>query len=61
MAIVTIYNVDEVVTMLKPKGISKTSIYRAMATGKLKSVKVGKRYLISEEALNNFLNGYTNN
>lgn len=56
MAIVTIYTVDEVCALLEGK-VSKTSIYRAISLNQLKAVKVGKRYLINEEALNNFLNG----
>ncbi|SQB33964.1 helix-turn-helix domain-containing protein [Clostridium cochlearium] len=56
MAIVTVYTVDEVYEALEGR-ISKTSIYRAINSNKLKAVKVGKRYLINEEALNNFLNG----
>ena len=57
MAISVIYNIDEVESILKPKGITKTSIYRAISLGKLKAIKVGKRYLISEKALNYFLEG----
>lgn len=56
MAVVTVYTVDEVNDLLEGK-ISKTSIYRAIALNRLKAVKVGKRYLINEEALNNFLSG----
>lgn len=55
--ITTIYNVDEIEHILSPKGISKTSIYRAIATKQLKAIKVGKRYLVSEKALNCFLEG----
>lgn len=54
-----IYNVDEIENMLKPKGITKTSIYRAIETKRLKAVKVGKRYIVSEKALNLFLEGNT--
>jgi excisionase family DNA binding protein len=57
MAVVTVYNLDDVLEILKPTGISKTSRYRAVATKKLKAVKVGKRYLVSEKALNDFLEG----
>jgi|GEM_PF-6801587 len=52
-----VYNIDEVEKILKPKGITRTSLYRAISTGKLKAIKVGKRYLISEKALNYFLEG----
>lgn len=55
--ITTIYNVDEVENILKSKGISKTSIYRAIELGQLKAIKIGKRYIISERALNSFLEG----
>ena len=57
MAVVTVYNLDDVLEMIKHTGISKTSLYRAVATKKLKAVKVGKRYLVSEKALNDFLEG----
>lgn len=57
MAIAVVYNIDEVESILKPKGITKTSLYRAISLGKLKAIKVGKRYLISERALNYFLEG----
>lgn len=58
MAISVVYNIDEVEIILKPKGITKTSLYRAISLGKLKAIKVGKRYLISEKALNYFLEGH---
>ena len=57
MAISIIYNIDEIESILKPKGITKTSLYRAIALGKLKAIKIGKRYLVSELALNHFLEG----
>lgn len=56
MAIATIYTVDEVYDLLEGK-ISKTSIYRSINLSRLKAIKVGKRYLISEAALNDFLTG----
>ena len=59
MAVMTVYNMDDVIQMLKHTGISRTSIYRAIAAKKLKAVKVGKRYLISEKALNEYLEGNT--
>lgn len=57
MAVTVIYNIEEVQAILGPKGISKTSIYRLIRLGKIKSVKVGKRLIISENALNEFLEG----
>jgi excisionase family DNA binding protein len=59
MAVVTVYNLDDVLELIKHTGISKTSLYRAVATKKLKAVKIGKRYLVSEKALNEFLEGST--
>jgi excisionase family DNA binding protein len=59
MAVMTVYNMDDVIQMLKHTGISRTSLYRAIAAKKLKAVKVGKRYLISEKALNEYLEGNT--
>lgn len=60
MAVSVVYNVDEVENILKSKGITKTSLYRAISLGNLKAIKVGKRYLISEKALNYFLEGNAN-
>lgn len=57
MAVAVVYNIDEVENILKPKGVSRTSLYRAISTGKLKAIKVGRRYLVSEKALNYFLEG----
>lgn len=57
MPVTNVFNIDEVETMLRPKGISKTSIYRAISLGRLKAVRLGKRYLVSEQALNDFLTG----
>lgn len=57
MAIDNLYNVDNIVEILRPIGVTKTSIYRAINTGKLKSIRLGKRYIVTEEALSNFLNG----
>ncbi|AZV58947.1 helix-turn-helix domain-containing protein [Clostridium sp. AWRP] len=56
MAIVKVYTVDEVHDYFEGK-ISKTAIYRAIELKRLKSVRVGKRYLISENAINDFLSG----
>lgn len=47
---------DRWVIILEGK-ISRTSIYRSINLNKLKAIKVGKRYLINETALNNFLTG----
>lgn len=55
MAISIVYNMEELERIFKPKGISRASLYRAIALGKLKAVKVGKRYIISEKAVNCFL------
>lgn len=60
MSVTIVYNMDDVVNLLKHTGISRTSIYRAIASKKLKAVKVGKRFLISEKALNEFLEGNSN-
>lgn len=57
MAVSIVYNIEEVETILKPKGISKTSLYRSIKSGKLKAIKLGKRYIVSEKALNYFLEG----
>jgi len=57
MAVLTIFNIEQVEEILKPLGISRPSIYRAISSKNLKAVKVGRRYIISELALNNFLSG----
>ena len=43
------YSVDE---LIAATGISRPSIYRRIADGTLKTVKFGKRRLISAEAFN---------
>ncbi|MFA9397458.1 MAG: helix-turn-helix domain-containing protein [Clostridiaceae bacterium] len=61
MAVTKIYNIDQLYEgVFQSLGISKTSIYRAIATDKLKAIKVGKRYIVSEQALNEFLLGDLN-
>lgn len=57
MAVTTVYNIEQVVDILKPLGLSRTSIYRAINLRELKAVKVGRRYIVSEKALNEFLEG----
>ncbi len=58
--ITTIYNIDELEEYLKPKGITRTSIYRAIALGKLRAIRIGKRYIVSENSLNLYLEGNAN-
>lgn len=55
MVVSMVYNIDEVEKILKPKGITRTSLYRAISTGNLKAIKVGKRFLVSETSLNIWL------
>lgn len=57
MAIQNIYNIEQAYDILKTTGISKTTLYRAIKSGQLKAVKVGKRYVISEKAINCMLEG----
>jgi succinyl-diaminopimelate desuccinylase len=49
----TNYTVEEVAGKLK---VSKKTILREIARGKLKTEKVGRRHLVVESALNNYLN-----
>jgi excisionase family DNA binding protein len=56
VGITKIYDVDEITEIFKGK-ISRTGIYRAIALKRLKAIKVGKKYIISEKALNSFLEG----
>lgn len=51
-----VYLVEEVVKVLEGK-IPKTAVYRMIASKKLKATKIGKRWLITEENLNKFLEG----
>ena len=46
-----LHTVDEVLTLLS---ISRTRAYKAIASGDLPSVKVGRRRLIPREALANY-------
>ena len=47
-----VYTVEELIPLLR---ISKKGIRTFLAQGKLKGRKVGKRWLVSEEALREFL------
>ena len=38
-------------------GISRTSVYELMATGKLRSVKIGRRRFVPREAIDDFIAG----
>jgi excisionase family DNA binding protein len=46
------YGIDELTLLI---GISRASLYRAIARGDLKSTKIGRRTLVSKEALDVFL------
>jgi excisionase family DNA binding protein len=56
MSTTVIYTVDEICNKYEGK-LSKTGIYRAITLKRLKAIKVGKRYIVSEKALNSFLEG----
>ncbi|MDT8715424.1 helix-turn-helix domain-containing protein [Clostridium sp. 19966] len=56
------YNSDQVYEkFFKPLEISKTSLYRAINSGRLKAVKCGKRYVITDKAINNYFSGTDEN
>jgi excisionase family DNA binding protein len=38
-------------------GISRTAVYELIAVGKIKTVKIGRRRLISSEAIEDFIAG----
>ena len=38
-------------------GISRTSVYELMASGKLRSVKIGRRRFVPREAIDDFIAG----
>lgn len=57
MAIEVIYNIDELMQELSPKGITKTGLYRLIRSNKLKSIRIGKRIFVSQTSLNHFLLG----
>jgi excisionase family DNA binding protein len=46
------YSIDEVLAVLP---VSRTRLYKAVATGDLVSVKLGRRRLISPDALQDFV------
>lgn len=58
MSLTQILTVDDIFNRYEGK-LSKTGIYRAIALKRLKAIKVGKRYIVSEKALNLFLEGNT--
>lgn len=58
MADIKVYTLEEVTAILK---LSKRTVYQYLATGKIKGVKIGKAWRVSEENLREFLAGGTAN
>lgn len=48
------YNTKEIQELT---GLGRDAVLKLLKTGKLKAVRVGRRWLISAQALDNFLNG----
>ena len=57
MADVKVYTLNELVDILK---VTKRTLYNYIDSGKLKAVKMGKSWRVSEENLNEFLTKGTN-
>ncbi len=53
-----IYKPEEVAQIL---GLGRNTIYELLRCGQLRSVKVGRRYLVTQDAINNFLDVFKNN
>ena len=49
------YSIKEVANKLK---VAYLTVYRWIQSGKLKAVKAGKQYRITQEELNNFITNY---
>lgn len=50
---IMIYKPEELMPLLR---VSRNTIYELLRSGQIRSVKVGKRYLIPQSAVNEFLN-----
>ena len=50
---IKLYSIDEVIELLQT---SRRTIYRYIKTGKLQAVKVGGRWMVTDQALKDFLN-----
>ena len=53
---VLIYKPEKLMPLLR---VSRNTIYELLRSGKIRSVKVGKRYLIPQSAVYEFLNIHT--
>lgn len=51
---IMIYKPEELIPLLR---ISRNSVYELLRSGQIRSVKIGKRYLIPKNAIIEFLNG----
>jgi len=53
MADIKVYTLEEVAEIVK---LTRRTLYNYVKAGKLKAVKMGKYYRVSEKALNDFIN-----
>lgn len=53
---IMIYKPEELMPLLR---LSRNTIYELLRSGQIRSVKVGKCYLIPKNAISEFLNGST--
>lgn len=51
---IMIYKPEELMPLLR---LSRNTIYELLRSGQIRSVKIGKRYLIPKNAIIEFLNG----
>lgn len=45
------------VELMKLLGLGRNTVYALLRSGRIRSVKIGSRYLITQEALHEFLTG----
>lgn len=53
MSEIKVYTVEEATEILK---VTRRTLYRYIKAGQIKSIKLGREYRITEEALKDFLN-----
>lgn len=54
MADIKVYTLDEIETLLK---VTRRTLYRYIKEGKLKANKIGKKWIITEQSLKDFIEG----
>ncbi len=51
---------NSVETVIERLGVGRSKVYEELSSGRLRSVKVGRRRLVSEAALVDYINGLEN-